>query len=125
MKRTIRRILFAAVLATVGSTSAQAANHSCGVGTIHTVLLGAWNWQGMHITMNWETGTKPGVGSLWSTHFIRVLKSHFSDPDDFKTMKAAILMAYANGNRVMLKTNNENANGDPDCTLADEIQMFP
>lgn len=123
MKRTIRRILFAAVLATVGSTSAQA-QYSCGVGTIHTVLLGAWNWQGLHVTMNWETGQRPDDAQLWSTHFIRVLKTDFSDPDDYKTMKAAILMAYANGHRVMLKTNVLTA-GVADCKFATEMQMFP
>ena len=124
MTRTFKRILFAAVLATAGS-SAQAANHSCGTGTIHTLLIGAWNWEGMHLTMNWEAGTKPVVGSLWSTHFIRVLSSEFTDTDDFKTMKAAILMAYANGDRVNLKTNTETAGGLADCTKATEIHLYP
>lgn len=121
MTRTTRRLIFAAVLATAGS-SAQAA--SCGVGTIHTLLVGAWSWQGLHLTMNWETGTKPTTG-LWSTHFIRVLKSSFTDPDDFKTMKATVLMAYANGSRVSLKTNTNNAAGNPDCTKATEIHLYP
>lgn len=88
--------------------------HLCGEGTVHTLLLGAWNWQAVHLTMNrdtgtkpdaqslWSllakngdivgtTGTKPDVQSLWSARFIRILKSNFSDPDDFKTIKMAVL----------------------------------
>lgn len=124
MKRTIRRILFAAALATVGSTSAQAASYTCGVGTIHTVLLGAWSWEGLHIRMTFEDGWEPDAGSMWSTHFVRVLKSTFSDPDDYKTMKAALLMAYANDHRIQLKTNSL-LNGVPDCTKVKEMFMYP
>ncbi len=126
MKRTIRRIIFATVLATAGTTSAQAAvTYSCGIGTIHSVLLGAWDWEGIHVSMNWETGQEQSSSSMYSTHFVRVLKSSFSDMEDFKTIKAAILMAYANGNRIVLKTEKLISTGVPDCTQADEIQMFP
>lgn len=124
MKRTIRRILFAAALATVGSTSAQAASYTCGVGTINIVAIGAWSWEGLHLRMEFEEGRAPDAGSMWSTHYVRVLKSTFSDPDDFKTMKAALLMAYANGHRIQLKTNNLK-NGVPDCTQVREVFMYP
>lgn len=122
MSRTVKRLLFAAALLAAASSSAQAA--SCGSGTIQTVMIGAWNWQGLHIVMNHDTGTAPPATSFFATNKIRFLKSSFTD-DNFKTIKAAVLLAYANGNHVQISTGTTNGSGDPDCANAIEIHLLP
>lgn len=121
MLRFKTRFLCAALLAIAGSNANAA---SCGIGTIQTVMVGAWNWQGIHIIIDYEAGNEAPASSLFNNNKVRFLKSSFSD-DDFKTIKAAVLLAYANGSRVQANTSTTKGSGEPDCGNAVELFLLP
>lgn len=125
MSISMRFVLGATLLCC--SVSAQAvptpSDYLCGTGTITEVLEGAWGWEGIHVSVDWEGGGPDGALYPGRSGTVRVHGSDVS-ADQLKVLRAAIWLAFANDFRVKFVTAAKDSAQSVDCGRIREIHLM-
>ena len=121
MKMLKRQLIGLALIA----CSSYSFGGECATGYVTDVYVGGWNQEGLHIKLEYTDGTSPPTvwpaGANAASGLMQFKQS--LGADRINALRAVAMLALANGNKVIVKSNVNNSAGQLDCTSASEIQL--